>query len=113
MFSRLKAIAGTLIAMAIDSVDPVCQNRNAVILGEYNGFTVRLVPVEGADGCVESWIPDPREAQRIDAMLAANPGLAPAPQQPAPQQVTQQPAPPLPPLPQQPAPPPPPLPPLP
>ena len=105
MLSRLKSLVVTALAMAIDSVDPVCQNRNAVIIGRYKGFIVHLVPVEGADGCVESWIPDPNETQRIDAILASNPGLAiglktqSMPPQPAPQQAPQQPAPPPPPLP--------------
>ncbi len=94
MFSRLKAFAGGLLAMAVDYVDPVPQNVNAVVMGKYKGILVRLVPVLSADGHVESWIPDPQETPRIDAVLAANTGNNP--QQsvpPAP------PAPPLPPLP--------------
>ena len=72
-----------------DMLDPVCQNKDAVLLGEHNGVLVRLRPVVEANGHIREWVPDPGEAAAADACLAADPtptlpAPAPAPALPPP-----------------------------
>lgn len=77
----------------LDAVDPVCQDKAAVILGKYRGYCVKLHPLVGRDNRVERWVPDQKAADRIDEMLADHPeleveppvfGTCPAPAQPVP-----------------------------
>lgn len=74
-----------------DWLDPVCQNRSAVILGKYQGYCVRLRPIVGRSGRVEAWVPDPADAERIDRILAS--GAAPSPTVTAPPPVLPVPSP--------------------
>ena len=76
---RLLSAAWRLLA---DWMDPVCQNRAAVIFGQHRGHYVRLRPLVGRSGRVSAWVPDPADAKRIDRILAS--GAAPTPALPDP-----------------------------
>ena len=67
-----------------DWMDPVCQNRSAVILGKYQGYCVRLRPLVGRRGRVEAWVPDPEDAERIDRIMASGAASSPSLPVPAP-----------------------------
>jgi len=59
------------LVKAIDRLlDPVCQDPTAVLFGEYNGHYVRLVPIVGAGGHIDRWVPDFDEADRTDRLIA-------------------------------------------
>jgi hypothetical protein len=69
-----------IVGVIADTLDPVCQDKDAVLLGEHNGVIVRLRPVIEANGHIKEWVPDPGEAAAADACLAADPTPAlPAP----------------------------------
>lgn len=76
----LLAWIGGVIA---DMLDPVCQDKDAVLMGEHNGVIVRLRPLVEANGHVRDWVPDHDEAAAADACLAADPTPAPAAPVPA------------------------------
>ena len=59
-----------------DMLDPVCQDKDAVLLGEHNGVLVRLRPVVEENGHIKRWVPDRKDADAAEACLAAAPVLA-------------------------------------
>lgn len=73
----MKQLLSAVWRLLTDWMDPVCQNRAAVIFGKYQGHYVRLRPLVGQSGRVETWVPDPTDADRIDMALAS--GAAPSP----------------------------------
>lgn len=65
-------------------INPVPQNVEAVIYGQYKGMAIRLRPVTNADGRVTEWIPDPEVVALVEAggaSSAAHPPTLPGPAQ--------------------------------
>ena len=67
---RIMTVLQALFLAAVDYVDRVPQNPNAVVMGKYKGALVRLAPVMAADGHIEAWVPDREEAEQVDKHLA-------------------------------------------
>ena len=62
----------TLVRALEDWLDPVCQDKGAVLYGECGNNIVRLRPVvDPNSGRVTAWVPDPEEVAemaRLDAI---------------------------------------------
>ena len=62
---------------------PVCQNKNAVMFGNYGDAIVRFYPVVDSDGVVTEWIPDPDSVKRLEEAAAFEAAQRAMPAQPA------------------------------
>lgn len=71
VMKSVSALIKAAISMLGDAMDPVCQNKDALILGRYKGYCVRMVPIVDSAGHVEKWILDADKVKRIDSMIAA------------------------------------------
>ena len=69
VMKSVSALLKAAVSMLGDAMDPVCQNKDAFILGKYKGYCVRMVPVVDSTGRVEKWIPNADKVKHIDAML--------------------------------------------
>ena len=62
---------GLIRRLIMDAFDPVCQNKSAVMMGEYKGYCVRLRPKVDANGRVVEWVTDADDCARVDEAIAA------------------------------------------
>lgn len=66
--------AAALVAAVSRILDPVCQDRLAVLYGDHDGVLVRLVPVlDSSRTRVVRWVKDPAAVELVNRMHAEPP----------------------------------------